>query len=52
MNSEPVSLVPAAFIEHGTFLTALERNRYTEAWRAFGASIPRPRAVPADETDL
>jgi 4,5-DOPA dioxygenase extradiol len=28
-------------------MNALERNRYTEAWRAFGASLPRPRAIVA-----
>jgi 4,5-DOPA dioxygenase extradiol len=26
-------------------MNALEKNRYTEAWRAFGASVPRPRAI-------
>jgi 4,5-DOPA dioxygenase extradiol len=26
-------------------MNALDRNRYTEAWRTFGASIPRPRAI-------
>src|SRR5580658_560938 len=26
-------------------MNAIEHNRYTEAWRAFGASLPRPRAV-------
>ena len=26
-------------------MNALEPNRYTEAWRAFGASVPRPRAI-------
>jgi 4,5-DOPA dioxygenase extradiol len=26
-------------------MNALERNRYTETWRAFGASVPRPRAI-------
>lgn len=40
-------LMPAAFLGHGSPMNALERNRYTEAWRAFGASIPRPRAVLA-----
>jgi 4,5-DOPA dioxygenase extradiol len=39
------SLMPAAFVGHGTPMNALERNRYTDAWRAFGAAIPRPRAV-------
>jgi 4,5-DOPA dioxygenase extradiol len=38
-------LFPAAFIGHGSPMNALERNRYTESWRAFGASLPRPRAV-------
>jgi 4,5-DOPA dioxygenase extradiol len=39
------ALLPAAFIGHGSPMNAIERNRYTEAWRAFGASFPRPRAV-------
>ena len=26
-------------------MNALERNRYTEAWRAFGEDVPRPRAI-------
>src|SRR5580658_5225616 len=26
-------------------MNALEANRYTAAWRAFGASAPRPRAI-------
>ena len=39
--------MPAAFLGHGSPMNALEYNRYTEAWRAFGASIPRPRAVLA-----
>jgi 4,5-DOPA dioxygenase extradiol len=26
-------------------MNAVEHNRYTEAWRAFGAALPRPRAV-------
>jgi 4,5-DOPA dioxygenase extradiol len=37
--------MPAAFIGHGSPMNTLERNRYTEAWRAFGASVPRPRAI-------
>jgi 4,5-DOPA dioxygenase extradiol len=37
--------MPAVFIGHGTPANAFERNRYTDAWRAFGASIPRPRAI-------
>jgi 4,5-DOPA dioxygenase extradiol len=37
--------MPAAFLGHGNPMNALERNRYTEAWRAFGAAVPRPRAI-------
>ena len=42
MSSQPM---PAAFIGHGSPMNTLERNRYTEAWRAFGESVPRPRAI-------
>jgi 4,5-DOPA dioxygenase extradiol len=35
----------AAFIGHGNPMNALEVNRYTQAWRAYGAAIPRPRAI-------
>ncbi len=37
--------MPAAFLGHGSPMNALERNRFTDAWRAFGASVPRPRAI-------
>ena len=37
--------MPAAFLGHGNPMNALERNRYTEAWRVFGESVPRPRAI-------
>jgi 4,5-DOPA dioxygenase extradiol len=37
--------LPAAFIGHGSPLNALEENRYTVAWRSFGASVPQPRAI-------
>lgn len=37
--------MPAAFLGHGSPMNALERNRYTDAWRAFGAAVPRPRAI-------
>lgn len=44
--SDPL-VMPAAFLGHGSPMNALERNRYTEAWRAFGAAMPRPRAILA-----
>ncbi len=40
-----MTVMPAAFIGHGNPMNALERNRYTEAWRAFGQAVPRPRAI-------
>ncbi|OBK31115.1 dioxygenase [Mycobacterium asiaticum] len=39
--------MPAAFIGHGSPMNALEANRYTAAWRAFGRQVPRPRAILA-----
>lgn len=40
-------LMPAVFLGHGSPMNALERNRYTQAWRAFGASVPKPSAILA-----
>ena len=37
--------MPAVFIGHGSPMNALESNRYTAAWRAIGAAVPKPRAV-------
>jgi 4,5-DOPA dioxygenase extradiol len=39
------SVMPAAFFGHGNPMNALETNRYTGAWRAFGRAVPRPRAI-------
>lgn len=39
------ALMPAAFVGHGSPMNALESNRYTQAWRALGEAVPRPRAV-------
>jgi 4,5-DOPA dioxygenase extradiol len=39
------ALMPAAFLGHGSPMNALDHNDYTTAWRDFGASIPRPRAI-------
>ena len=38
-------MMPAAFIGHGSPMNALETNRYSQAWRAFGQSVPTPRAI-------
>jgi 4,5-DOPA dioxygenase extradiol len=40
-----MTTMPVAFLGHGSPMNALESNRYTEAWRAFGASVERPRAI-------
>ncbi|WP_416900744.1 4,5-DOPA dioxygenase extradiol [Micromonospora echinospora] len=49
MTADPVRTsdvrMPAAFFGHGSPMNALEVNRYTPAWRAFGESVPRPRAI-------
>ena len=39
--------MPAVFLGHGSPMNALERNPWTEAWRALGQALPRPRAVLA-----
>ena len=42
-----MKVMPAVFFGHGSPMNTLARNRYTEAWRVFGASVPRPRAILA-----
>jgi 4,5-DOPA dioxygenase extradiol len=37
--------MPAAFFGHGNPMNAVEQNRYTGAWQAFGQAVPRPRAI-------
>ncbi len=36
---------PAAFLGHGSPMNALETNRYSTAWQAFGAGAARPRGI-------
>jgi 4,5-DOPA dioxygenase extradiol len=38
-------VMPAAFFGHGNPMNALEVNRYTSSWQAFGQAVPRPRAI-------
>ena len=38
-------VMPAAFLGHGDPMNALSDNRYARAWRQFGLSLPRPRAI-------
>ncbi len=44
-DDRSTELMPAAFFGHGNPMNALFENRYTAAWRAFGQSVPRPRAI-------
>lgn len=37
--------MPALFIGHGNPMNTLERNDFTQAWRAVAAGIPTPRAI-------
>ena len=39
--------LPAIFFGHGNPMNAVLENGYTEAWRAIGNRIPRPKAVLA-----
>lgn len=37
--------MPAVFFGHGSPMNALERNRYTDAWRRLGEALPVPKAI-------
>lgn len=37
--------MPAAFVGHGSPLTAFEENPYVDAWKDLGQRLPRPRAI-------
>lgn len=43
--ADSTQLMPAVFLGHGSPMNAVGHNRYTAAWRALGASVPRPRAI-------
>lgn len=46
MSTSPeTQMMPAAFIGHGSPMNALEVNKFTDAWQAFGKATPRPRAI-------
>lgn len=44
-TSTDTRTMPAVFIGHGSPMNAIEHNRYTDAWRAFGTSVVTPRAI-------
>jgi 4,5-DOPA dioxygenase extradiol len=39
--------MPVIFFGHGSPMNTLASNRYTEAWRRLGASVPTPKAILA-----
>lgn len=43
-SSSPARM-PAIFVGHGSPMNAIEKNSYSDAWRALGAALPRPKAV-------
>ena len=45
LEPSPPARMPVAFIGHGNPMNALEVNRWTAEWRAFGERIPTPSAV-------
>ena len=44
-EARTTSLMPAAFLGHGSPMNALETNRYTAAVARVRRSVPRPRAI-------
>lgn len=45
ITSSATAQMPVAFLAHGSPMNAIQNNRYTEAWSAFGATVPRPQAI-------
>ena len=41
------SRMPAVFVGHGSPMNTFAHNRYTQAWREFGRTAPRPTAILA-----
>ena len=39
------SRMPVAFFGHGSPMNTLDQNQYTEAWRALGDAMPKPKAI-------
>jgi 4,5-DOPA dioxygenase extradiol len=40
-----MTAMPIVFFGHGSPMNTLESNRHTQAWRSFGATRERPRAI-------
>jgi 4,5-DOPA dioxygenase extradiol len=44
-NMTNTARMPAVFFGHGSPMNTLEQNRYTNAWRHIGTSVPKPKAI-------
>jgi 4,5-DOPA dioxygenase extradiol len=47
MNNTSRARMPVIFFGHGSPMNTVASNRYTEAWRRLGASVPKPEAILA-----
>jgi 4,5-DOPA dioxygenase extradiol len=47
MSNASRTRLPVIFFGHGSPMNTLASNRYTEAWRKLGASVPTPKAILA-----
>jgi 4,5-DOPA dioxygenase extradiol len=45
MSSTKPLRMPILFFGHGSPMNTLAHNKYTEAWHAMGAAVPRPKAI-------
>lgn len=45
VSPEPAPVLPVLFLGHGSPLNAIEDNRWSRAFRALAAGLPRPRAI-------
>lgn len=45
MNTNSTTRMPAVFFGHGSPMNAIEPSAYSDAWRALGDAIPRPKAI-------
>ena len=43
--ADNILTMPVVFIGHGSPTLILRDNRYTRAWRALAASLPRPKSI-------
>jgi 4,5-DOPA dioxygenase extradiol len=47
MDRTTPARMPAIFFGHGSPMNALQDNRYTAAWQALAAAMPKPKAILA-----